>query len=36
MITEFPLGINGTPDYLAPGPDGNVWFTEYYGNRSGE
>ena len=35
MITEFSTGMTETADYLAPGPDGNVWFTEYFHNRIG-
>ena len=36
VITEFSTGnLTGAADYLAPGPDGNVWFTEYFDNRIG-
>ena len=35
-ITEFPLSItNSAPLGIAPGPDGNVWFTENRGHRFG-
>ena len=35
-ITEFPLPIaNSGPLGIAPGPDGNVWFTENTGHRFG-
>jgi streptogramin lyase len=35
-ITEFPLPIaNSGPQGIAPGPDGNVWFTENRGHRFG-
>jgi virginiamycin B lyase len=35
-ITEFPLPIaNSGPSGIAPGPDGNVWFTENRGHRFG-
>jgi streptogramin lyase len=35
-ITEFPLPIaNSAPLGIAPGPDGNVWFTENRGHRFG-
>ena len=35
-ITEFPLPNAGSlPNGIAAGPDGNVWFTEYSGNRIG-
>ena len=34
-VTEFSTGISSgsLPDYIASGPDGNVWFTENTGNR---
>ena len=35
-IAEFPLPNAGSvPNGIAAGPDGNVWFTEYIGNRIG-
>jgi streptogramin lyase len=37
VVTEFSAGItsSSTPFILTAGPDGNVWFTEYTGNRIG-
>src|SRR5205085_3197088 len=37
VVTEFTSGIstNGAPLGIATGPDGNLWFTEHYGNRIG-
>jgi hypothetical protein len=37
VITEFSAGISAgaTPVGITAGPDGNVWFTEYSGNRIG-
>ena len=32
-ITEFPTG--GGPKFITAGPDGNVWFTEFDGNKIG-
>ncbi len=35
-ITEFtPLIANSGPTGIVAGPDGNLWFTEYYGDRVG-
>jgi streptogramin lyase len=35
-ITEFPLPNGGAePQGIAAGPDGNLWFTEFRGNRIG-
>jgi streptogramin lyase len=34
-LTEFPLPNGGLPREVSPAPDGNVWFTEYNGNRLG-
>ena len=36
-ITEFSAGITGPtePTSITAGPDGNLWFTEYYGGRIG-
>ena len=36
VITEFALPNAGSiPNGIAAGPDGNVWFAEYGGNRIG-
>jgi streptogramin lyase len=36
QFTVFPLPHPGVlPDGITVGPDGNVWFTEYYGNAVG-
>ena len=37
-ITEFRTGITAgsVPDVIVAGPDGNLWFTEYAGNRIGK
>ncbi len=37
VITEFSLGISAgaVPLNITPGPDGNLWFTEFSGNRIG-
>jgi virginiamycin B lyase len=33
-ITEFALpNANSGPTFITAGPDGNVWFTEYSGNK---
>jgi probable HAF family extracellular repeat protein len=34
-ITEFAIPSGGDPLDLAIGPDGNVWFTEYFAGRIG-
>ena len=35
-ITEYPLPLpNSYPYYIASGPDGALWFTEYYPNKIG-
>jgi hypothetical protein len=35
-ITEFPIPTgNSGPAGIAAGPDGSLWFTEYYGNKIG-
>lgn len=35
-IIEFPVPtVNGTPDGITAGPDGNLWFTEGIGNKIG-
>src|SRR5438094_681705 len=35
-ITEYPIPTSGSYPYdIAPGPDGNVWFTEFSGNKIG-
>jgi len=37
VVTEFSTGITAgaNPQGITAGPDGNVWFTEYSGNRIG-
>ena len=37
-ITEFTAGISSgvITEYIAAGPDGNLWFTEYFGQRIGQ
>jgi sugar lactone lactonase YvrE len=37
IITEFSAGTRGNaqPDGITAGPDGNLWFTEFLGNRIG-
>ena len=34
-VQEFKSGLQtgAVPDAIAPGPDGNVWFTDQYGNQ---
>ena len=36
-ITEFPIPTQAScpTNGLAVGPDGNIWFTEYWGNKIG-
>ncbi len=35
-FTEYPTPtLNSTPNEIIKGPDGNVWFTEFTGNRLG-
>jgi virginiamycin B lyase len=34
-ITEFPLPILDSSWWITAGPDGNLWFTEWYGNKFG-
>jgi len=34
-VTEFPLPLPGEPFGITAGPDGNVWFTEAFGNKIG-
>ncbi|MEK7559212.1 MAG: C39 family peptidase [Patescibacteria group bacterium] len=34
-ITEFPIVNGNTPYGITAGPDGNIWFTEYYANKIG-
>ena len=34
-ITEFPLPTGGSPSGITAGPDGNLWFTEFNGNKIG-
>jgi streptogramin lyase len=33
--TEGALGVNSFPTTITPGPEGNLWFTESFGNRVG-
>ncbi len=37
IVTEFSAGISGSsnPFGIAAGPDGNIWFTEFAGDRIG-
>ncbi len=36
MITEFPTPTSlSFPKFITAGPDGNLWFTEYGGNKLG-
>ena len=37
MVTEYSSGIaaGSSPHGITTGPDGNIWFTEYAGNRIG-
>ncbi|OAF05879.1 hypothetical protein AYJ54_02465 [Bradyrhizobium centrolobii] len=36
LVTEFPIPSDGSgPHSITAGPDGALWFTEYYGNRVG-
>ena len=37
MVTEFSTGmsVGSGPAGITAGPDGNLWFTEYDGNRIG-
>jgi streptogramin lyase len=32
-ITEFAISPGNLPQGITGGPDGNVWFTEFYGNK---
>jgi virginiamycin B lyase len=35
-VTEFTIPSDGSgPHSITTGPDGALWFTEYYGNRVG-
>src|SRR5438093_9945133 len=37
VVSEFPLPTaESGPAYITTGPDGNLWFTEFYGNRIGQ
>ena len=37
VVTEFPIPTAGShTNFVAPGPDGNVWFTEMSGNKIGK
>src|SRR4029453_18259009 len=37
VVTEFSAGITAgaAPNFITAGPDGNLWFTELFGNRIG-
>jgi hypothetical protein len=36
-IIEFPVPTaNSTPHFITAGPDGNIWFTEFLGNKIGQ
>jgi streptogramin lyase len=36
IMTEYPLPTSGSlPEGIVQGPDGALWFTEYYGNKIG-
>jgi virginiamycin B lyase len=36
-MSAYPLpDPSAEPIYVAPGPDGNMWFTEYHGSRIGK
>jgi streptogramin lyase len=32
-VTEFPISASGQPAGIVTGPDGNLWFAEYSGNK---
>jgi streptogramin lyase len=34
-VREFTTGLTAEPQNIVAGPDGNLWFTEPYGNRIG-
>jgi virginiamycin B lyase len=34
-MTEYPIPSGRSSDFITAGPDGNVWFTEAYGNMVG-
>jgi virginiamycin B lyase len=34
-FNEFALAGNSDPEGITAGPDGNLWFTEFTGNRIG-
>ena len=34
-FTEFPLPLGAAPVGVTAGPDGNVWFTEFFGDQIG-
>jgi streptogramin lyase len=36
VFTEYPLPLNSAPFGITAGPDGNLWFTEYSGNKIGK
>src|SRR5262249_30445909 len=33
VLTEYPVLSGGNPSEMTAGPDGALWFTEYYGVR---
>src|SRR5262245_9472677 len=36
MFTEYPIPTQASsPEGVAPGPDGNIWFTEYLASQIG-
>lgn len=35
MYIEFPLPSGAVPHGITAGPDGNLWFAEFYGNKIG-
>jgi len=34
-ITEFPVPSRDGPEFITAGPDGNLWFAEFQGNKIG-
>ncbi|WP_345483216.1 hypothetical protein [Actinopolymorpha pittospori] len=35
IVTEFPVTPSSGPTFIAAGPGGTVWFTEFLGNKIG-
>ena len=35
VFTEYPIPTDTQPETIVAGPDGNLWFTEYRGNKIG-